>query len=238
MTDRAKKVSELTALSNATGEDLLLIIDDPGGTPESKKITVANFFGNVATNTVIRNTLTVNGSITLAGNTLISRPLNVTNTVTISSNLSLNSTLSVNGAVVVNSSGFWVGNTTGLKGDKGDPGSNGAYIFTTTTRNGGASETPTALDLSTSVQKLSNGYFSLANGSEGQLMYLVPQTTATRDGVRVVIASARIINGGNSGIFANAVHLPFSDPLGGLVKNVATLIYTDGAWQSSGGSWQ
>ena len=47
-----KKVSALTALSSSSSEDLLLIVDDPNGTPASKKITVKNFFGAVASNTV------------------------------------------------------------------------------------------------------------------------------------------------------------------------------------------
>lgn len=89
MTDRAKKVSELTALTNATADDLLLIIDDPGGTPESKKITIANFFGNVSTNAVFKNTLTVNGAITLAGNTTINKPVTLSNTATVTGKLVL-----------------------------------------------------------------------------------------------------------------------------------------------------
>jgi hypothetical protein len=38
-----KKVTQLTASTVATKEDLLLIIDDPLGSPVSKKITVDNF---------------------------------------------------------------------------------------------------------------------------------------------------------------------------------------------------
>lgn len=125
MTDRAKKVSELTALANAAGEDLLLIIDDPSGTPESKKITVANFFGNVATNTLIRNTLTVNGAVLLAGNTSISKTLTVSNNVNITGNIGINGSISVANAAVINSTGFWVGNPSGLKGDKGVTGDKG-----------------------------------------------------------------------------------------------------------------
>jgi hypothetical protein len=45
-----KKVTELTAITNLSGDDLLLVVNDPLGTPGSRKITVDNVFGNVATN--------------------------------------------------------------------------------------------------------------------------------------------------------------------------------------------
>lgn len=82
MTDRAKKISELTALTNAAGEDLLAIVDDPSGAPETKKITLTSFFANVAPPVTLRNNLTVNGSVTIAGNTLINKPTSLSNTVT------------------------------------------------------------------------------------------------------------------------------------------------------------
>lgn len=53
----AKKVSELTALTNAAATDLLLVVHDPSANAESRKITVANFFGNVSANVVLGGTL-------------------------------------------------------------------------------------------------------------------------------------------------------------------------------------
>ena len=38
-----KKVTQLTALTAPANTDLLLIIDDPAGSPVSKKITVEDF---------------------------------------------------------------------------------------------------------------------------------------------------------------------------------------------------
>lgn len=116
MTDRSKKVTDLVSLTNAAAGDLLLIIDDPSGTPESKKITVASFMGNVNTHVGLKSTLTVNGAVMLAGNTTITKPLTVANTATFTSNVVVGAT------AVINSSGNWIGPTTGLKGDKGDAG--------------------------------------------------------------------------------------------------------------------
>lgn len=64
-----KKVTDLTALTTATGDDLLYIVNDPSGTPGSRKITVTNFFANVQTNTRISGTtLTVNAATTVSAN--------------------------------------------------------------------------------------------------------------------------------------------------------------------------
>lgn len=43
-----KKVTALTAATVATSDDLLCIVDDPGGTPISKKITVGQFLNNLS----------------------------------------------------------------------------------------------------------------------------------------------------------------------------------------------
>jgi len=39
-----KKVSALSAITNLSQDDLLLVVDDPAGTPTSKKVTVGNLF--------------------------------------------------------------------------------------------------------------------------------------------------------------------------------------------------
>lgn len=65
MTDRAKKITELTALTNASNDDLLVIVDSPANTAVTKKITVANFFANVATNATFKNTVTVSNTLTV-----------------------------------------------------------------------------------------------------------------------------------------------------------------------------
>ena len=69
MTERSKKVSELDELTNASGSDLLLIVDQPGtANVSSMKITVSNFMANVNTNTVFNQILTAN-SIVLSNTT-------------------------------------------------------------------------------------------------------------------------------------------------------------------------
>ena len=91
-----KKVSQLTALTSPNDEDLLLIVDDPNGTPVSKSITVKTLLGALPSNTSITGSLTVsaNGSFTgsnvnftsnvvVTGTTTMSQIVGATNRITI-----------------------------------------------------------------------------------------------------------------------------------------------------------
>ena len=53
-----KKVTELSAITNLSGDDLLLVVNDPSGTPTSNKVTVTNLFANVVPNVVHKGTVT------------------------------------------------------------------------------------------------------------------------------------------------------------------------------------
>jgi hypothetical protein len=59
-----KKVSQLPSLTTAAAPDLLMIVDDPNGTPTSKKITVKNLFGAVPSNTQISGHVTPSANVT------------------------------------------------------------------------------------------------------------------------------------------------------------------------------
>jgi len=65
----ATKVTALTTATTVAANDLLYIVADPGGSPTSKKITQANFFANVVSNTKFSNTITFANTVTF--------PLNV-----------------------------------------------------------------------------------------------------------------------------------------------------------------
>lgn len=62
----AIKVTALTAATTMAANDLLYIVADPGGSPTSKKITHANFFANVVSNTKFSNTVTFANTVKLA----------------------------------------------------------------------------------------------------------------------------------------------------------------------------
>jgi len=98
--------------------------------------------------------------------------------------------------------------------------------------------TPLPLNVKFATNKLADGSYTLADGVEGQIMYLVPQTGVTPANVSVDVANFR------TGGFAstNGTLYPFrifNDANASYYDSRAfcTLIFTDGAWQQSGGSW-
>ena len=82
-----KKVTQLTALTVATKEDLLLVIDDPLGSPISKKITVDNFFGATSTVSVNAISISASGTSTLSANTFT---INSVNGLTVNTGITIN----------------------------------------------------------------------------------------------------------------------------------------------------
>lgn len=76
-----KKITELTPLTSLTSDDLFVVVDDPTGTPITKKIAAVDMFGNGISfttsstykgATVLRSVLTANVSAnTATANTLV-----------------------------------------------------------------------------------------------------------------------------------------------------------------------
>jgi hypothetical protein len=106
------------------------------------------------------------------------------------------------------------------------------------------------LDLNKSVQKLTDGYYSLADGEEGQIMYFVPKTGVTEgqgeNDVNILIANVRQFSGGTATVQNNS-WLPFFQnaimdsggetptPAAFGASTIAYAIFTDGAWNVFGG---
>ena len=61
-----QKVTELANLTAAASEDVFYVVDDPTGTPVSKKITAKNLFGAVPANTTFTHFTTFNNKVTAA----------------------------------------------------------------------------------------------------------------------------------------------------------------------------
>jgi hypothetical protein len=62
-----KKVSELSAITNLSGDDLLLVVNDPSGTPTSSKVTISNLFANVVPDVVHKGTVVNRANTTFSG---------------------------------------------------------------------------------------------------------------------------------------------------------------------------
>ena len=90
-----KKITELTQLTSLTSDDLFVVVDDPTGTPITKKIAAGDIFGNgvsYVTNAtypaavVLRSVLTANvNANTASANTLVAAEF-ITNATSTSAN--------------------------------------------------------------------------------------------------------------------------------------------------------
>ena len=89
-----KKVTQLTELTTTNDEDQLLIVDDPNGTPVSKRVTVKSFFSTVPANTSFTANVTVSGNKVLLASNLVTTKATTVNTMitTLKSNPSSNNT--------------------------------------------------------------------------------------------------------------------------------------------------
>lgn len=102
-------------------------------------------------------------------------------------------------------------------------------VSTTVAKTGGVGvNNKVALDLTKSINKLAAGYYSLADGVEGQILRVVKQTGNTDTTVIYVTNKCRI----NGTEYTNNYIEPFANG-----QNVITFIYTDNAWQSDNGLW-
>ena len=85
MADR--KISELTSVTSLVAEDLVPVVDNPNGTPQTKSITVKNLFGSISANLVMNaaalttfkaNVTFSNANTVLSSNTNVSGLLKIT----------------------------------------------------------------------------------------------------------------------------------------------------------------
>ena len=130
--------------------------------------------------------------------------------------------------VTASGTGFNVGNQATMAGSIIAGGSSPADDITLTVATLSNVVVATELDLTKSVNKLTNGSYTLADGVEGQIMHLVRQTGATYNAVMINVANARV----DGALTTTIDYYPFETSL-----NMSTLIFTDGAWQASAGGW-
>ena len=166
------------------------------------------------------------------------------NGITFGTGFTLNVTVAENGditaVVTYSQSGLSIGDYGIQAGGSFLGGTEGVDDITFTVASLTNVVVPTPLDLTKSINRLADGVYSLANGTEGQIMYLVPETGATYNAQEIVIANARILNSGGAStaaIYTDASYAPFSPSGGDPISNVAMLIFTDGAWQVGSGKY-
>ena len=92
-----KRISGLTAMTTISKDDILLVVDDPAGTPTNKKISIEKFFSNVEPQVVFAN-------ITAASNSTIGS-VTFRGGVGVSKNLIIDGNVSVNGVFTLSGNG-------------------------------------------------------------------------------------------------------------------------------------
>ena len=89
-----KRISGLPALASAAREDLLLVVDDPAGTPTNKKVSLTNFFANVEPEIVFANTKALgsssNASVIFKGGVAVNDSIKVDTDLTVNANATIN----------------------------------------------------------------------------------------------------------------------------------------------------
>ena len=94
-----KRISGLTAMTTVSKDDILLVVDDPAGTPTNKKITIEKFFSNVESTITYANVTAASNS-TLAGS-VFKGGIGVVKNVIVDGNVSVNGVLTMTGTGVI-----------------------------------------------------------------------------------------------------------------------------------------
>jgi hypothetical protein len=130
-----KKVTALAAITAASNNDIFMIVDDPLGTPISKKITVEDVFGNTTKTTLVKFNVS-SSNTNLSGTTLTLYP----GTGGAASNVSVQGSVSIanSGVLRINSSTTPSSNTASTAGwTVGQIGWDANYLYVATSASTG-----------------------------------------------------------------------------------------------------
>ncbi len=192
-----KRISGLTAMTTISKDDILLVVDDPAGTPTNKKISIEKFFANVEPQIVFANVSgasnSTSASVTFRGGIGVSKNIIVDGNVTVNGVF----TLTGNGAITNLSSNitpdtsitYDIGNSTASWKD--------AYVQKITGHNG-------ALEISANATLSANLTSSGANVYLNGTDFTIDSNTTYKANLTVHSDSSHtIINSGNTTIASN-----------------------------------
>jgi hypothetical protein len=110
-----------------------------------------------------------------------------------------------------------------------------SHVLSTVYTDGGSSGDPRPLDLSFSVHKLADSYFFLKEGTEGQIIYIVPNgRSASAEDIHIIIERSRKWDRGRLIELEKIDWQPFF-PLTE-IPTIVSALFTDGAWNVSAGT--
>ena len=192
-----KRISGLTAMTTISKDDILLVVDDPAGTPTNKKISIEKFFANVEPQIVFANVSeasnSTSASVTFRGGIGVSKNIIVDGNVTVNGVF----TLTGNGAITNLSSNitpdttitYDIGNTTASWKD--------AYVQKITGHNGVLEVSANATLSANLTSSGANVYF---NGTD----FTIDSNTTYKANLTVHSDSSHtVINSGNTTIASN-----------------------------------
>ena len=194
-----KRISGLTAMTTISKDDILLVVDDPAGTPTNKKISIEKFFANVEPQIVFANVSeasnSTSASVTFRGGIGVSKNIIVDGNVTVNGVF----TLTGNGAITNLSSNitpdttitYDIGNSTASWKD--------AYVQKITGHTG-------ALEISANTTLSANLTTSGANVWINGTDFVIDANTTVKANLVVHSDSTNtVINSGNTHITSNTL---------------------------------
>jgi hypothetical protein len=107
-----KRISGLPAISSAAREDLLLVVDDPAGTPSNKKVSLTQFFSNVEPEIVFANTKALVSSTNAA--VIFKGGVAIQDSMKVDTDLTVNVTATLNIATINSLSSALIGTTNAI----------------------------------------------------------------------------------------------------------------------------
>ena len=240
MADRAKKISELVALTAATSDDILPIVNDPSGNAVNYKITVQNFANSLAT--AFANTVALTPTSVSIGNTTLFTTANTTgffaNSIFIyGANTAPTSYIAIGPSFVSvgNSSQNTVISPTGITTNGVSLGrstsSQTANAATATANSSNYRTVAQSIDLNGFTAVItstsgSNAVYYLANGATGQTLRIGGSGNNMHN-IYVWVDGLYAYN--NSAVQLAKVWQPFAN-VAGSQRAVATIVYSGGWW--------
>jgi hypothetical protein len=211
-------------------------------TNPSSYITAAGITGklNISDTTALLNRRFARDTLSLSRR--INKKLTSADTLSLSNRINLklgrmgNQTLS--GNLVANelqvSAGYTL-RTPSVSFSDGSVQTSASHVLSAVYTDGGSSGDPRPLDLSFSVHKLADSYFYLKEGTEGQIIYIVPNgRSASAEDIHIIIERSRKWDRGRLIELEKIDWQPFI-PLTE-IPTIVSALFTDGAWNVSAGT--
>lgn len=100
----------------------------------------------------------------------------------------------------------------------------------------GNQEPPATLDLKNQVFTFTDGTWILPEAKEGSIVYFVMGTGGSAEDIYIRVENLRIIDGGRAEVLRDQLWSPFSFEGGQQTISLVSAVFTDGAWNITGGT--